>query len=189
MTKPLKKKPKKAPPHTFGKNAKAGVSPARRPGRPTLFNAKLVQEICDRLAVGQNLVEICDDKHMPDRLTVANWLMRGYADQLDNKPTPHREFINMYTRAREVGSEMMLDEIKSISDNGRNDWMEKETRNGTIQVVNHEHVSRSKLRVDARELMAARMHPRKYAPTQKIAGADGGSFVVEVVNFAQAEGK
>ena len=50
-----------------------------------------------------------------------------------------------------------------IADDGTNDWMERQTRGGEMKVVGaHEHIDRSRLRVDTRKWALARMSPKKY---------------------------
>ncbi len=46
-------------------------------GRPTTFTDELFDQICDRLANGEVLKQICADPDMPDRSTVLR--RRNYA--------------------------------------------------------------------------------------------------------------
>lgn len=58
----------------------------------------------------------------------------------------------------------MAEEILEIADDGTNDWMMRQGENGVAlePIVDHEHISRSKLRVDARKWLMAKMQPKKY---------------------------
>lgn len=70
----------------------------------------------------------------------------------------------------------MFDDLVSIADDGTNDWMEKELKSGAvIEVPNHEHISRSKLRVDTRFWILARLQPKKYGNKTfgELTGKDG----------------
>ena len=64
----------------------------------------------------------------------------------------------------------MFEEMLEIADDGSNDWMERTGKDGETgdKVVDHEHVSRSKLRVDTRKWMLARMAPKKYGDATNI---------------------
>jgi hypothetical protein len=42
-------------------------------GRPSTFADEIFNQICDRLADGQTLSQICRDPEMPDRETVKRW--------------------------------------------------------------------------------------------------------------------
>jgi hypothetical protein len=88
----------------------------------------------------------------------------------------HKDFAEQYTRAREAQAEAIFDELFDIADDGQNDWMEIRTESGQLKtVVDHEHISRSKLRIDMRRWALARMSPKKYGEkiTQEHTGPDG----------------
>jgi hypothetical protein len=75
----------------------------------------------------------------------------------------YAKFREQYARAREAQADAIFDEILDIADDGSNDWMERRREDGSVdEVVNHEHIQRSKLRVDARKWMAGKLAPKKY---------------------------
>ena len=127
-------------------------------GRPTDYSADLANEICARIAEGESLRSICRCEGMPNIRSVMRWL--GI----------HPEFSQQYARAREAQAESMFEEMLEIADDGSNDWMERTGKDGETgdKVVDHEHVSRSKLRVDTRKWMLARMAPKKYGDATNI---------------------
>lgn len=126
-------------------------------GRPSSFTPELGAAICERLALGESLREICASDDMPCRSTVMNWLVSaGTREELG-------VFLDQYTRAREAQAETIFDEILEIADDATNDWMERRLPSGeTIEVVNQEHIQRSRLRIDSRKWMAAKLQPKKY---------------------------
>jgi hypothetical protein len=137
----------------------------KKTGRPSKYTLKVAEEICSRLMEGESLRSICRDEHMPHRGTVFNWL--------HNKPG----FFDQYARARDAQADTLFDECLDIADDGANDWMEKRTRSGeVVESVNHEHISRSKLRVDTRMTMAKRLAPKRYGDktSMELTGKDGG---------------
>lgn len=86
------------------------------------------------------------------------------------------EFARQYAHARDVGLDEMADEILDICDDGSNDWMEIETeRGGVKQVLNHEHVQRSKLRAEKRQWYLSKLAPKKYSDriVQDVTSSDG----------------
>jgi len=69
-----------------------------------MFTQDLADEICIRIAEGESLRKICDDAHMPTRVSVWRWLR-------DNP-----EFSSQYAHAREDQAEHYADEIIEIAD-------------------------------------------------------------------------
>lgn len=140
-------------------------------GRPTIYSDELAEQICARIANGESLRSICRDPDMPERTTVYLWGIRD-----------RDGFFNRYAQARLMQAQTLFDECIDIADDGSNDWMEKTLRSGeTIEVVNHEHVSRSKLRVDTRLAMIKKLDPQRFGDKiqQEISGPDGGPIRVE----------
>jgi hypothetical protein len=119
-------------------------------GRPTDYSPDITALICERLGLGESLREICRDEAMPDKSTVMRWLAR------------HQEFRDQYACAREAQADYYAEEIIEIADDGSNDWMERKRGEETIEVENHEVIGRSRLRVDTRKWLMARMAPKKY---------------------------
>ncbi len=137
-------------------------------GRPSTYTPELGAEICDLIAEGYTLRQIGEREGMPWKSTVNKWR------------TLYPDFEAMYARAKAMQADHMAEEIIEIADDGSNDWMTREQENGgTTTVLDHEHVQRSKLRVDARKWVMAKMAPRKYGDQVAITGADGGNLVVE----------
>lgn len=111
----------------------------------------IAEEICLRMMEGESLKAVCKDEHMPNRATVFRWLI---ADE---------EFRRHYEIARQMLADLLFDEIKDIADDGRNDFMDRLAADGTIErAVDHENIHRSKLRVDTRKWMAAKLLPVRY---------------------------
>jgi hypothetical protein len=129
------------------------------------MDTAVTDEICRRLIEGESMRSICKADGMPDKATVCRWLA---ADE---------EFRGQYAAARQMQADALADEILDISDDGSNDWMDRETASGgTIRVIDNEHVQRSRLRVDSRKWLASKLAPKKYgdATLLKHGDADGG---------------
>lgn len=110
---------------------------------------------------------------MPKLTTVYRWESEGEEDVAANKPTDKARFSVDLARAKKWQAQAIFEDAVGIADDGRNDWMVKETQSGAHVVLNHEHVSRSKLRVDTRLAIAERLYPERYSRMQKLADADG----------------
>jgi hypothetical protein len=134
--------------------------------RPTKYSAATAQRICERLMRAESLRRICKSPDMPSIATVCSWLA--------NRDHP---FLEQYARARRIQAELLADEIIDIADNSTNDFMERERENGTkLRAFDHENVQRSKLRLEARKWVAAKLLPKKYGDRNSIelTGQDGG---------------
>lgn len=94
----------------------------------------------------------------------------------------------MVVRARELQAENMADEVVEIADDGSNDWMDKETQSGRIiRVVDHEHVQRSRLRVDTRLRLMEKFNPDKFGQRQQFTGANGAALFERLNNMTKEQ--
>lgn len=73
------------------------------------------------------------------------------------------EKSNRYVRACELRTDYMAEEILSIADDTSEDVSTKETAFGVVEVENREFINRSKVRIDARKWLMAKMNPKKYS--------------------------
>lgn len=134
-------------------------------GRPSDYSVEMATAICERLSLGESLRQICADEDMPGKTTVMRWL------------AAHAEFRDQYAHAREAQADYWAEEIVEIADDGSNDtYTDKDGNERTDQEV----IARSRLRVDTRKWLMARMAPKKYGDkiTQEHTGQDGGPLVV-----------
>jgi hypothetical protein len=121
-------------------------------GRPTKYTEKLALEICSRIP-NETLREICKDEHIPTKTTIFAWLLDG----------KHKEFSDQYDKAMEIRVDNLFDEIEEIADDSTNDYMERQNRDGsTYEVLNSEHVQRSRLRIDTKKWKLQKLEPKKY---------------------------
>lgn len=114
--------------------------------RTSLYSKELAEDICEQLAEGRSLRAICAQEGMPGKSTVMRWI------------EDIAEFRDQYARARERQAEHYLDEIIAIADDAAQDLAEVEGR----EVVNHEVIQRSRLRVDTRKWAMSKLAPKKY---------------------------
>ena len=43
-------------------------------GRPSGYSEEIIDEICERMIEGEDLVQICKDERMPSRVTIYRWM-------------------------------------------------------------------------------------------------------------------
>jgi hypothetical protein len=148
----------------------AGAVTPVKPGRPSDYSIETAQAICAEIAGGRSAREICRDPGMPSLRTIFTWLAR------------HDEFRAMYTAAREAQADYLAEELLEIADDARNDWVERRREGGTIvTVLNGEHIQRSRVRIDTRKWLLAKLQPKKYGDVQQtqLTGPGGGPLQVE----------
>lgn len=121
-------------------------------GRPSEYTKEIADQICLLLAEGMSLRTICTlDESLPSRNAILRWL------------AVNDEFRNQYARAKEDGCLAMAEDLLDIADDGTNDWMEVQDKEGGIGFkINGEHVQRSRLRVDTRKWYLERIAAKKY---------------------------
>lgn len=136
----------------------------------TAYTPDLDAEICDLLSMGQSLRSICLADNMPDERTVRRWV------QAD-----HQGFAARYAVARDLGMDAMADELLEIVDNGTNDWMERKSEDGSVQVVlNKENIARSRLRADTRKWLMSKIASKRYGDKTavEVSGVDANTIVI-----------
>lgn len=122
-------------------------------GRPqTGLDINIQAYICEQLTTGRALISICKD----EQVTINSGAVRYH---LINDPG----FFDSYEIARNIGLDVMAEELLDIADDGTNDYMIKVNKDGTeSEVVNTEHIQRSRLRTDVRKWFLSKLAPKRY---------------------------
>jgi len=167
-------------------NRQAKRATGRPTGRPSIYTDALATKILVRIAEGEPLSKICKDPAMPSLATVYGWLdAPAKAEREGKKKAPiSAGFVERYARAREDAADTLAAEILEIADDGSRDYKTVIGKDGEpIEVVDQDHIQRSRLRVDARKWIAAKLKPKKYGErvTQEVTGAEGGPIQTESV--------
>jgi hypothetical protein len=153
-------------------------SPGTKRGRPSDYSTRIAEIICLRIGDGESLRRICAESEMPSKTSVMRWL------------GANTEFRDQYARAREMQAEHWADEIIEIADDGTNDYVIKERGDGSkFEAVDGEHINRSRLRVDTRKWLMARLAPKKYGDrvtTELVGDKDNPVHHVVEVQFVSA---
>ncbi len=135
-------------------------------GRPSDYTQEKADKICEMLSEGMSLRSVCKEEGMPSAATVFKWMRE------------HEDFLKQYTRAKEESADAMAEECLDIADDGTNDYMERLDKDGESvgYQVNGEHIQRSRLRVETRKWLMAKMKPKKYGEkvVQEQTGPNGG---------------
>lgn len=121
--------------------------PGPKLGRPTRYTQELADDLLAWMADGKSVASWCREEGRPHVATVLRWT------------AAHLDFREAYARARELHADAIFDECVDIADNSADDWVE--TSRG--RVFNGEAAARSRVRVETRMKVAARLNPRKYS--------------------------
>ena len=84
--------------------------------------------------------------------------------------------------ARQIQFHRWADEILTIADDSSQDVVIRQLPDGTTErVVNHEHINRSKLRIDSRKWILGKLLPSKFGDrvASELTSANGGSIKTE----------
>lgn len=127
-------------------------------GRPSTYTDELAIEFCSRLVDGTSVRTVCKSEDMPVTSTIFKWL--------SEKP----EFSERYAKAKSMAVEALAEECFDIADDGTNDWMEINDKEGECvgYKINSESIQRSRLRVDTRKWYLSKIAPSKYGEKQQI---------------------
>ncbi len=151
----------------MARGAKKPAPAKRKKGRPSRYTPELAAKLCERLAEGETLRSICRDDAMPGKTTVLRWLS-------DKK---NGDFRDQYAHARELQADSLFDEALEIADDASGDWS---TDKDGKKTLDHEHVQRSRLRVDTRKWAAGKLAPKRYGDKVQHTGDGGGPIRTEV---------
>lgn len=128
-------------------------------GRPTSFSPELGDAICLHLAEGKTLRKIAEMDGMPAVSSILLWVVKGFRGD-----EAYKAFSEQYALAREAQSEMFMDEVVEIADDDSEDYRELGDGDCPRIVVNHEHISRSKVRIETRLKVAEKFAAKRYGP-------------------------
>ena len=116
--------------------------------RPTKCTPEITEELCQRLAAGDSLRDICSDDRMPEKSTVLLWVVQGRNIEGTDRP-----FSDQYHAGREAAGYSHADEAMAL----RN-----ELRSGTLDPQT------AKVILDALKWGAERMAPKRHSQRQEI---------------------
>ena len=124
--------------------------------RPSEFTQEMADRICEMLADGLKLAEICRNEGMPAASTIFRWL------------AAQPEFERHYGMARRACAHRLEDEIIEIADNVAAD--NPPTAEGSARPASYVGIQRDKLRIEARRWLIRRLAPRRYGKRDPYAG-------------------
>jgi hypothetical protein len=118
-------------------------------GRPTGYTPELGKEICETITcTSKGIKSLCKEiEHWPSHNSIYRWL------------SAHKEFSDLYARAKRQQIEVLVNEVLEIADDSSNDSV---INDDGKEVTDHEHINRARLRIDTRKWLVAKLCPRLY---------------------------
>lgn len=135
-------------------------APRKKIGRPSKYTPEIAQQMCEMLADGIPLREICRQEGFPEWRTVYDWMYRD--DALGEGGTGLSAAI---ARAREVGQEAIAEQI----------WLDMQQEPERILSegggrVDSGYVQLMKARADIGLKLLAKWNPKRYGDRVQLAG-------------------
>lgn len=140
------------------KKPDAPAEPSKPRGRPSTFSQEVADAICDRIANGVPLREICRDDNMPAWRTVYDW----------QEANP--DFAARIAHARELGEDAIAQECMIIADTPQIGTRSVSKATG-VEITEADMIEHRRLQIDTRLKLLAKWNPRKWGDKMAIGGA------------------
>jgi hypothetical protein len=138
-------------------------------GRPTDYNEKIANDICEMIANGMSVNSICKRDDMPVYSTVTLWRRK------------YPEFSANYDKAKQDCADLYAEEIIEIADNVTNDV--------ALDVDGKPYIDgfaaqRAKIMIDSRKWVASKLKPKSWGDKQEIdhTSSDGSMSLASLVS-------
>lgn len=132
-------------------------------GRQSTYNPEIAAEICALIPSHRKGLKalLAQNDRFPAESTFYEWLVK------------YDDLAEMYARARKLRAQLMEEEILDISDEANGDaYVDYDKDGKPIAKIDGEAIQRSKLKVDTRKWLMAKLSPRDYG--DKIDVTSGG---------------
>ena len=120
------------------------------------YSDELAQEICERIAVGELLINICLDERLPTMRRCNQWL----------RDSP--EFNQLYQSAVNDRLSVFEEEVLKIADDMRHDFRTVIKNGQEKRVPDPEQIARARLRIEVRFKWLKALRPQKWGETQTL---------------------
>jgi hypothetical protein len=140
------------------KKPEAPAAPPKPRGRPSTYTLEVANAICERIADGTPLREICRDEKMPAWRTVYDWIE---ADA---------DFSARIAHARDIGEEAIAQECLQIADTPQIGIRTTVKPSGT-ETTEADMIEHRRLQIDTRLKLLAKWNPRKWGDKLAVGGA------------------
>lgn len=131
------------------------------------WSVELENAICSAIAINaKGLDEICEENEFPNARSVYRRLIES------------EEFCQRYARARELQLQVLADQIIPLADKDRICQKRTIKADGSEEIVILDQVERTKLQIDSRKWLLAKLNPKKYGDKIEHTGEVGIKTVI-----------
>jgi hypothetical protein len=140
------------------------------PGRPLEYTQEMGDHICELVSsTGHGLTKLCKlNPELPSKETIRRWRYRVPS------------FRVQYAQAKLTQADILAEECLDIADEDYGDT--KINPVSGEEVCNTEFIARSRLRIDTRKWLAAKLLPRQYGQAAEEDKQNDKSIVVTIVD-------
>lgn len=139
-------------------------------GQLDSYSIEKGDRVCELIVDGKTLDGVAAELDC-DVSTILKWLHK------------YEGFNKQYYKARQLQMERIIDGILVIADDGSQDWKEEEDKRGQTRiVVDHEHIARSRLKIDTRKWLAAKIYPKMYGDKIMVDSNEGVTATLIIKN-------
>lgn len=128
------------------------------------YSDDLAQEICERIAVGELLINVGLDEHLPSQRRCNQWLRE------------HVEFNTLYQSAINDRLNVFEEEVVKIADDMSRDFKTVLKGGQEKRVADPEMVARAKLRIDVRFRHLKALRPSRWGDVSTLITKDADGF-------------
>ena len=159
---------------------------AKKTGRPSKYSPDIAQKMCNLLAEGVPLQEICRMEGFPAWRTIYDWMYR------DDEAVAAGGGVGLsasIARAREIGYDALAEQCLIIADTPQ--LGVKETTsvdhkgNETIALSREDMLGHRKLQIETRLKLLAKWDPKRFGDRVQLAGDAENPLKVEVESQAE----
>lgn len=120
------------------------------------YTDEVAQEICERVSIGELLIDICEMENMPSMRRCKQWLNQN------------AEFNMLYKSARDDRLDVFEEQVLKIADDAKNDYKNVIKNGKEKRIPDTEQVNRAKLRIDTRFRYLKAMRPSRWGDVSTV---------------------
>jgi hypothetical protein len=139
------------------------------------YSDQLAQEICERIAVGELLINICLDEHLPTMRRCNKWLRE------------HPEFSALYQSAVNDRLSVFEEEVIQIADDMRHDFKTVIKNGHEKRVPDPDMVARARLRIEVRFKHLKALRPQRWGDVSTLITKGQDDFDTSTMSAEELE--
>jgi hypothetical protein len=153
--------------------------PKAKPPAEVEYTEALGETICDRVAEGEALIDVCNDPEMPCLKTVRRWLAR------------HPEFKALYDLSQEFRADGLVHQAGEIVDTPKTGEKRVTKSDGSVEVTEGDMIEHRKMQAKHRVWLAGKLNPKKYGDVMNLrhGDPDGNNPFASLMEIVAANGR